>query len=56
MKPVNESSNCDVGSGTKRMWPAWLMMSVPEGIVLQKSEKAQGLISRQRTKQATIAD
>jgi hypothetical protein len=31
-------------------------MSALEVIVLQKSEKAQQLISRQRTKQATIAD
>jgi hypothetical protein len=31
-------------------------MSVLPSIVLQKSQKAQRLISRQRTKRATIAD
>jgi hypothetical protein len=33
-----------------------ILMSAFEGIVLQKSQKAQRLISRQRTKRATIAD
>jgi hypothetical protein len=36
--------------------PGGLTMSVPVGILLQKSQMAQRLIFRQRTKQATIVD
>jgi hypothetical protein len=42
--------------GTFRTCRDSLTMSAHRGILLQKSQKAQRLIFRQRTKQTTIAD